>query len=119
MRRPHVLITSYSSGPHGQRRSPMSKKLEGKVAVVTGGNSGIGQATARRFVAEGARVFITGRDKAQLAAALETLGNKATAVQGVVTDPGDLDRLYDRIMEDTGAIDVLFVNAGVVEFAKV
>ena len=96
----------------------MSKKLEGKVAVVTGGNSGIGQATARRFVAEGARVFITGRDKAQLAAALETLGNKATAVQGVVTDPGDLDRLYARIMEDTRAVDVLFANAGVVEFAK-
>src|SRR6516165_4865879 len=69
-------------------------------------------------MAFGARVFITGRDKAQLDAALETLGNKATAVQGVVTDPGDLDRLYARIMEDTRAIGVLFANAGVVEFAK-
>src|SRR6516165_10836328 len=69
-------------------------------------------------MAFGARVFITGRDKAQLDAALETLGNKATAVQGVVTDPGDLDRLYARIMEDTRAIDVLFANAGVVEVAK-
>src|SRR5215467_2590325 len=69
------------------------KRLEGKVAVVTEAVGSVGLATARKFVDEGARVFITGRDKAQLAAALETLGNKATAVQGVVTDPGDLDRL--------------------------
>ena len=94
------------------------KRLEGKVAVVTEAVGSVGLATARKFVDEGARVFITGRDKAQLDAALETLGNKATAVQGVVTDPGDLDRLYARIMEDTRAIDVLFANAGVVEFAK-
>src|SRR5215467_10405659 len=94
------------------------KRLEGKVAVVTEAVGGVGLATARKFVDEGARVFITGRDKAQLDSALETLGNKATAVQGAVTDPGDLDRLYARIMEDTRAIDVLFANAGVVEFAK-
>jgi NAD(P)-dependent dehydrogenase (short-subunit alcohol dehydrogenase family) len=94
------------------------KGLEGKVAVVTEAVGSVGLATARKFVDEGARVFITGRDKAQLDAALETLGNKATAVQGVVTDPGDLDRLYARIMEDTRAIDVLFANAGVVKFAK-
>ena len=79
------------------------KRLEGKVAVVTEAVGSVGLATARKFVDEGARVFITGRDKAQLDAALETLGNKATAVQGVVTDPGDLDRLYARIMEDTRA----------------
>ena len=56
MRRPHVLITRYSNGPHGQKSNPMSKKLEGKVAVITGGNSGIGLATARRFAAERAHV---------------------------------------------------------------
>src|SRR6516162_10520023 len=94
------------------------KRLEGKVALVTEAVGSVGLATARKFVDEGARVFITGRDKAQLDAALEKLGNKATAVQGVVTDPGDLDRLYARIMEDTGAIDVLFANAGVAEVAK-
>jgi NADP-dependent 3-hydroxy acid dehydrogenase YdfG len=77
------------------------KRLEGKVAVVTEAVSSVGLATARKFVDEGARVFITGRDRAQLDAALETLGNKATGVQSVVTDPGDLDRLYARIMEDT------------------
>src|SRR6516165_9051597 len=73
------------------------KRLEGKVAVVTEAVGSVGLATARKFVDEGARVFITGRDKAQLDAVLETLGNKATAVQGAVTDPGDLDRLYARI----------------------
>ena len=66
MRRPHVLITSCPNDPHGQRSSPMSKKLEGKVAVITGGNSVIGLATARRFVAESAEVFITGRRQAEL-----------------------------------------------------
>src|SRR5262249_62309523 len=95
------------------------KRLEGKVAVVTEAVGSVGLATARKFVDEGARVFITGRDQAQLDAALETLGNKATGVQGVVTDPGDLDRLYARIMEETKAIDVLFANAGAVEAAKI
>src|SRR5262249_17858312 len=117
-------------GPdHGPRRRSVTwqsrckwgaemKRLEGKVAVVTEAVGSVGLATARKFVDEGARVFITGRDRAQLDAALETLGNKATAVQGVVADPGDLDRLYARIMEDTRAIDVLFANAGVVEFPR-
>src|SRR5262245_64127807 len=94
------------------------KRLEGKVAVVTEAVGGVGLATARKFVDEGARVFITGRDRAQLDAVLETLGNKATAGQGAVTDPGGLDRRYARIMEYTRAINVLLANAGVVEFAK-
>src|SRR6516162_2034462 len=94
------------------------KRLEGKVAVVTEAVGSVGLATARKFIDEGARVFITGRDKAPLDAVLETLGNKATAVQGAVTDPLDLDRLYARILVATGAIDVLVANAGVVEFAK-
>ena len=75
----------------------MSGKLEGKVAVVTGGNSGIGLATAKRFVAEGAFVFITGRRQAQLEAAVKDIGNNAFGVQGDVASLADLDRLYAAI----------------------
>src|SRR5262249_31349980 len=79
MRRPHVLVTRYSNSPDGQRTSPMSKKLEGKVAVITGGNSGMGLATARRFVAEGAHVFITGRPQAELEEAVRQIGGTSPA----------------------------------------
>ena len=74
----------------------MSRKLEGKVAVVTGGNSGIGLATAQRFVAEGAQVFITGRRQGELDAAVERIGKNVTAVQGDVSKLADLDQLYAR-----------------------
>src|SRR5215470_8364361 len=94
MRRPHVLITRYSNSPRGQRRRPMSKKLEGKVALITGGNSGIGLATARRFVAEGAHVYITGRRQAQLDEAVRHIGKHVTCVQGDVANLADLDRLF-------------------------
>jgi NAD(P)-dependent dehydrogenase (short-subunit alcohol dehydrogenase family) len=90
----------------------MSKKLEGKVAVITGGNSGIGLATARRFVDEGAYVFITGRRQDKLDRAVKQLGRNVTAVQGDVAKLTDIDRLYATVGEQKGRIDVLFANAG-------
>ena len=95
----------------------MSGKLEGKVAVVTGGNSGIGLATAKRFVAEGAYVFITGRRQEQLDAAVKEIGHNVTGVQGDVAKLGDLDKLYSAVKASKGRVDVLFANAGVAEFA--
>ena len=95
----------------------MSKKLEGKVAVVTGGNSGIGLATARRFAAEGAKVVITGRRQPELDAAVEQIGGGAIGVRGDVSNLADLDRLYSAVKEQFGRVDVLFANAGGGEFA--
>ena len=92
-------------------------KLEGKVAVITGGNSGIGLATARRFVAEGAHVFITGRRQGELDAAVKQIGKSVTAVQGDVSNLADLDRLYATVKQQKGHIDILFANAGTGEFA--
>jgi NAD(P)-dependent dehydrogenase (short-subunit alcohol dehydrogenase family) len=91
----------------------MAKKLEGKVAVVTGGNSGIGLATAQRFAAEGAHVFITGRRQAELDEAVAQIGKHVTGVQGDVSNLGDLDRLYATVKQQKGRLDVLFANAGV------
>jgi NAD(P)-dependent dehydrogenase (short-subunit alcohol dehydrogenase family) len=93
------------------------KKLEGKIAVITGGNSGIGLATAQRFVAEGAYVFITGRRQSELDAAVRQIGKNVTGVQGDVSNLADLDRLYAAVKEQKGRIDILFANAGVGEFA--
>jgi NAD(P)-dependent dehydrogenase (short-subunit alcohol dehydrogenase family) len=95
----------------------MSGKLEGKVAVVTGGNSGIGLATAKRFVAEGAYVFITGRRQEQLDAAVKNIGHNVTGVQGDVAKLVDLDRLYDTVKAKKGHVDIVFANAGAAEFA--
>ena len=92
-------------------------KLDGKIAVITGGNSGLGLATAERFVAEGAYVFITGRRQDQLDAAVETIGRNVTGVQGDVSNLDDLDRLFATVREKKGRIDVLFANAGLGEFA--
>ncbi len=94
-------------------------KLDGKVAVITGGNSGIGLATAQAFVDRGARVAIMGRDPETLAAALEQLGDEAIGIQGDVRNLGDLDRLYASVRDQLGAIDVLFVNAGVASMRPV
>ena len=91
--------------------------LEGKVAVITGGNSGIGLATAQRFVEEGADVFITGRRQSELDAAVKQIGKNVTGVQGDVSNLADLDRLYDTVKEQKGRIDVLFANAGIIELA--
>jgi NAD(P)-dependent dehydrogenase (short-subunit alcohol dehydrogenase family) len=93
-------------------------KLQGKVAVITGGNSGMGLATARRFVDEGAHVFITGRRQAELDAAVEQIGKNVTGVQGDVSNLADLDRLYATVKEQKGKIDVVFANAGVGENAR-
>jgi NAD(P)-dependent dehydrogenase (short-subunit alcohol dehydrogenase family) len=92
-------------------------KLEGKVAVVTGGNSGIGLATAQRFVAEGAYVFITGRRQAELDAAVKLIGNKVTGVQGDVSNLADLDKLYAAVKQQKGRLDIVFANAGGGAFA--
>ena len=92
-------------------------KLDGKVAIVTGGNSGIGLATAQRFVAEGAYVFITGRRQAELDAAVKTIGKNVTGVQGDVAKLADLDKLYDVVKKEKGRVDILFANAGGGEFA--
>lgn len=95
----------------------MSGKLAGKVAVVTGGNSGIGLATAKRFVDEGAHVFITGRRQAELDTAMRGIGENVTGVQGDVSKMADLDRLYATVKTKKGRIDILFANAGAAELA--
>ncbi len=93
------------------------KRLEGKVAVVTGGNSGIGLATAKRLQEEGARVAIAGRSKKTLDEAVKTIGNGVLAVQADVAKLADVDKLYAEVSQKLGKIDVLFVNAGVAKFA--
>src|SRR5882724_11932973 len=92
-------------------------KLEGKIALVTGGNSGIGLATAKRFVNEGAYVFITGRREQELAAAVKEIGSNVTGVQGDVSNLGDLDRRCAQIQREKGRLDVVFANAGVAQSA--
>jgi NAD(P)-dependent dehydrogenase (short-subunit alcohol dehydrogenase family) len=92
-------------------------KHEGKVAVVTGGNSGIGLATAQRLANEGAYVFITGRRQAELDAAVKLIGKNVTAVHGDVSNLADLDGLYAKVKQQKGRIDILFANAGGGEFA--
>jgi NAD(P)-dependent dehydrogenase (short-subunit alcohol dehydrogenase family) len=94
------------------------KKLEGKIAVITGGNSGIGLATAKRFVEEGAYVFITGRRQSELDEAVKQIGDNIAGVQGDVSNFADLDRLYATVKQKKGRLDILFANAGVAEFAS-
>jgi NAD(P)-dependent dehydrogenase (short-subunit alcohol dehydrogenase family) len=90
-------------------------KLEGKIALITGGNSGIGLATAKQSVNEGAYVFITGRRNSELAAAVKEIGGNVTGVQGDVSNLGDLDRLFAQIKREKGKLDIVFANAGVAE----
>jgi NAD(P)-dependent dehydrogenase (short-subunit alcohol dehydrogenase family) len=92
-------------------------KLEGKIALITGGNSGIGLATAKQFVAEGAYVFITGRREPELAAAVKEIGRNVTGIQGDVSNLGDLDRLFAQIKREKGRLDIVFANAGVATYA--
>ena len=91
-------------------------KLAGKIAVVTGGSTGIGLATAKLFADEGARVYITGRREAELSQAVQEIGKGAIGVRGDVSNLDDLDALYAKIKEQSGRIDVLFANAGIGEF---
>lgn len=91
-------------------------KLDKKVAVITGGSSGIGLATAKKFVEEGAYVFITGRRESELAKAKTTIGKNVTAVQGDVAKIEDLDRLYRTVTAEQGKVDIVMANAGFVEF---
>jgi NAD(P)-dependent dehydrogenase (short-subunit alcohol dehydrogenase family) len=93
------------------------KRLDGKIAVITGGNSGIGLATAQRFVQEGAYLFITGRRQSELDKAIKQIGKNVTGVQGDVSNLADLDRLYDTVKQQKGRIDILFANAGVADVA--
>ena len=92
-------------------------KLEGKIALITGGNSGIGLATATEFVNEGAYVFITGRRDVELATAVKEIGRNLTGIQGDVSNLGDLDRLFAQIKREKGKLDIVFANAGVAKFA--
>jgi NAD(P)-dependent dehydrogenase (short-subunit alcohol dehydrogenase family) len=92
-------------------------KLEGKIALITGGNSGIGLATAKQFVNEGAHVFITGRRDLELAAAVNEIGRNVTGVQGDVSNLGDLDRLFAHIKREKGKLDIVFANAGMAKYA--
>lgn len=93
-------------------------KLEGRIALVTGGNSGIGLATAKQLVTEGAYVFITGRRDPELAAAVEEIGRNVTGVQGDVSNLGDLDRLFARIKREKGRLDIVFANAGIATYGQ-
>ena len=92
-------------------------KLEGKIVLITGGTSGIGLATARQFVNEGAYVFITGRREPELAAAVKEIGRNVSGVQGDVSNLADLDRLFAQIRKEKGKLDVVFANAGVAKYA--
>lgn len=105
-----------SENTGGQKENNM-KRLEGKVAVVTGGNSGIGLATAKRLQEEGAKVAISGRSEKTLAEAVKTIGNGVLAVQSDVAKLPEIDKLFAEVSRKLGKIDVLFVNAGVAKFA--
>jgi NAD(P)-dependent dehydrogenase (short-subunit alcohol dehydrogenase family) len=121
-----LLFTTKNSGlvvielnvkPHGVEESMSVNRLEGKVAVVTGGNSGIGLASAKRLKDEGARVAISGRDRKTLDAAVKLLGKDVLAVQADVSKLAETDKLFAEVSKKFGKIDVLFVNAGVAKFA--
>ena len=92
-------------------------KLEGKIALITGGSTGIGLATAKQFVNEGAYIFITGRREPELAAAVKEIGRNVTGIRGDVSNLGDLDRLFAQIEREKGRLDVVFANAGIAKYA--
>jgi NAD(P)-dependent dehydrogenase (short-subunit alcohol dehydrogenase family) len=95
----------------------MPNRLDSKIALVTGGSTGIGLATAKQFVNEGAYVFITGRRDPELAAAVKEIGRNVTAVRGDVSKLDDLDRLFAQIKREKGKLDIVFANAGIAQYA--
>src|ERR1700745_1600935 len=100
----------------GSKEKSMGK-LEGKIALITGGNSGIGLATAKQFVNEGAYAFITGRREPELAAAVKEIGQNVTGVQGDVANLDDLDSLFEQIEREKVKLDIVFANAGIAKYA--
>ena len=96
----------------------MGNKLEGKIAVITGATSGIGLATAKRFVSEGAYVFITGLYQKEVDVAVSDIGKNVSGIQSNVSNVADIDKMYDIVKDQKGHIDILFVNAGIIEFAS-
>src|SRR6201987_3638104 len=108
------------NGPHlghfeSAKEDQIMPALKGKITVITGGSSGIGLATAKRFVKEGAYVFITGRRQAELDKAISLIGRNVTAVQGDVSKLDDLDHLYEVVRKVKECVDIVFANAGVVD----
>jgi NAD(P)-dependent dehydrogenase (short-subunit alcohol dehydrogenase family) len=95
----------------------MENKLEGKIAVITGGTSGIGLTTAKRFVSEGAYVFITGLYQKEIDEAISEIGKNVSGIQSDVSNLADIDKMYDVVKDQKGHIDILFANAGIIQFA--
>jgi NAD(P)-dependent dehydrogenase (short-subunit alcohol dehydrogenase family) len=114
-----VLLGKAAMAALIQTERVMTKKLEGKVAVVTGGSAGIGLATAKRFAAEGAQVFISGRRQPELDAAVKEIGHQAVAVKADASSLADLSRLFATVKAAKGRVDVLFANAGIYELAPI
>jgi len=96
----------------------MGNKLEGKIAVITGGTSGIGLATAKRFVSEAAYVFITGLNQKEVDEAVADIGKNVSGIQSNVSNLTDIDKIYDVVKDQKGHIDILFANAGIIQFAQ-
>ena len=96
----------------------MGNKLEGKIALITGGTSGIGLATAKRFVSEGAHVFISGLYQKEINEAISEIGKNVNGIHGDVSNLTDIDKMYDVVKDQKGHIHILFANAGIIEFAS-
>src|SRR5215469_4563791 len=113
----HMSTSIYTTNKKDMKAQNELKRLDGKIAVITGGNSGIGLATAQQFVEEGAFAFITGRRQDELDKVVKQIGGNVMGVQGDVSNTTDLDRLYETVKQQKGRIDILFANAGVADVA--